>query len=124
MFLQLLLEEQECHVVNLGACVPVDVLVAECLRHHPDVIVISTVNGHGHFDGTSAVTALRAQPRLRDVRVVIGGKIGTLGADNDRYAQGLLDAGFDAVFLDRPLDDFTTFVRAAQRGALTGSVAT
>ena len=119
VFLQLLLEENGHDVLNLGAVVPVDLLMDECLAHRPDVVVISSVNGHGHVDGIKAIKALRAHPELREVRVIIGGKLGTLGAGNEVYAQRLLEAGFDAVFLgDQPIDRFTEFLRSQQQ-ALT-----
>ena len=75
VFLQLLLEEMGHRVVNLGACVPDEFLVAECLRHRPDALVISTVNGHGHIDGLRAIGRLRAEESLADMPVIIGGKL-------------------------------------------------
>lgn len=100
VFLQLLLEEFGHDVVNLGACVPDDLLVEQCRRRDPDLVVISSVNGHGHQDGTRVVGKLRACPALAATPVVIGGKLGIGGADNQRYTDDLMRAGFDAVFDD------------------------
>lgn len=100
VFLQLLLEETGHEVRNLGACVPDDLLVAECLAHRPDVLVISTVNGHGHVDGRRLITRLRAEPDLAGLPSVIGGKLGVAGAGDTDLAAELAGAGFDAVFAD------------------------
>jgi methylmalonyl-CoA mutase cobalamin-binding subunit len=100
VFLQLLLEELGHEVVNVGACVPDELLIAECRRTAPDMVVVSSVNGHGHLDGRRLIGRLRAEPDLRHLPVVIGGKLGTKGAENGTYGPELMAAGFDAVFED------------------------
>ncbi|WNV84089.1 cobalamin-dependent protein [Umezawaea sp. Da 62-37] len=113
VFLQLLLEELGHRVVNIGACVPDDLLVDSCVRHRPDLVVISSVNGHGHHDGVRVVNELRSHPDLAGLRVVIGGKLGIGGADNARHTDDLLRAGFDAVFDDSaPIAAFREYVDA------------
>ena len=107
VFLQLLIEEHGHRVINLGPCVPPDLLVAECQVVDPDLVVVSTVNGHGAADGLSTITALRAEPRLIDTPVVIGGKLGVDGATAPTELAGLRDAGFTAVFGDG--DDLSAF---------------
>ncbi|MBO3751131.1 cobalamin-dependent protein [Streptosporangiaceae bacterium NEAU-GS5] len=99
VFLQLLLAEQGCHVVNLGPCAPDPLIVSECERVRPDLVVLSSVNGHGHVDGARAVRLLRRTPGLATVPVVIGGKL-DLGRPENRAGAGLADAGFTAVFGD------------------------
>jgi methylmalonyl-CoA mutase cobalamin-binding subunit len=100
VYLQLLLEELGHHVVNIGACVPDDLLISSCRAHQPDLVVISSVNGHGHHDGARVIGALRSEPDLVGVPVVIGGKLGIGGVANARHTDDLLRAGFDAVFDD------------------------
>ncbi|MFJ2198618.1 cobalamin B12-binding domain-containing protein [Streptomyces violaceusniger] len=101
VFLQLLLEEMGHRVINLGACVPDELLVRECSAVRPDLVVISTVNGHGQVDGARLIGKLRSEPRTRDTPVVIGGKLGiTGGAEADGMARRLVSAGFSAVFQD------------------------
>ncbi|MFL1381696.1 MULTISPECIES: cobalamin B12-binding domain-containing protein [unclassified Nocardiopsis] len=110
VFLQLLLEEAGHRVANLGPCVPDRLLVDEALELSPRLIVLGSVNGHGHQDGLRAVTALRSRPELALVPVVIGGKLGVngpLGADRVRE---LTDAGFDAVFGDADIDAFVSYL--------------
>jgi methylaspartate mutase sigma subunit len=104
VFLQLLLEEHCCAVTNLGPCTPIELVVQTCLDQRPDALIVSTVNGHGHIEGRELVEAVRRHAGLARMTAVIGGKLGTLGAGNARFAGPLLDAGYDAVFVegDRP----------------------
>ncbi len=110
VFLQLLFEELGHQVVNLGPCVPPDLLVRTCRAESPDLIVMSSVNGHGLPDGKRAVRAVRMEPDLDGIPAVIGGKLGIAGAADAEHLGQLLDAGFDAVFTDadgmQPLDTF------------------
>ncbi|MCX4744347.1 cobalamin B12-binding domain-containing protein [Kitasatospora sp. NBC_01287] len=99
LFLQLLLEEHGCAVTNLGACVPVATLVGESAQSRPDLIVISTVNGHGLHEGQDLARAVRASAELRQVPLVIGGKIDTAGSGADTDFLPLFEAGFDAVLV-------------------------
>lgn len=98
VFLHLTLEELGYRVLNLGACVPDELLVAECLRVAPDLVVVSSVNGHGFLDGMRLIGRLRAQPALAGVPVVIGGKLGITGETGWQSHHLLCSAGFDAVF--------------------------
>jgi methylmalonyl-CoA mutase cobalamin-binding subunit len=98
VFLQLLLEESGHDVLNLGPCVPDDLLLETARRHRPTAVVISTVNGHGRIDGARVARLLRQDPATADLPVMIGGKLGTDGPSSDAEVLGLLEAGFDAVF--------------------------
>lgn len=100
VYLQLLLEEHGHRVVNLGPCVPEDLLITEALAHRPALIVVSSVNGHGYHDGMRTVTRLREHPELADVPAVIGGKLGIAGPCGSDEAAALSAAGYDAVFDD------------------------
>ncbi|MER6028135.1 cobalamin-dependent protein [Streptomyces sp. NPDC001851] len=127
VFLQLLLEEQGADVVNLGACVPDELIIEECRRSRPDALVISTVNGHGHLDGLRLIRRIRSEPDLADLRVVIGGKLGVRGAENIVFAEELALSGFDAVFeADGGIDGFQEFLatlESAERPELTSGAA-
>lgn len=100
VFLQLALEEMGHQVVNLGPCVPDELLVSECQRIRPDMVVVSTVNGHGFFDGMRVIGLIRACEELAATPIVIGGKLGIAGPGGRRSRDQLLGAGFDAVFED------------------------
>ena len=99
LFLQLLLEEHGCAVTNLGACTPAEELIAEAAELRPDLIVISTVNGLGVQEAPELARAVRATPSLREVPLVIGGKLDTLGSSGDGDFPALAAAGFDAVLV-------------------------
>jgi methylmalonyl-CoA mutase cobalamin-binding subunit len=124
VFLQLLLEEMGHEVTNIGSCVPDELLIEECRRVRPDVVVISSVNGHGALDGARCIRRLRDEPDLRGLRVVIGGKLGVTGAEPGTYGPELLAAGFDAVFEDAAgIDEFRRYLArdAAPAVAATGA---
>jgi methylaspartate mutase sigma subunit len=101
VFLQLLIEELGFDVVNLGACVPDELLLLECRVRLPAMVVVSSVNGHGYQDGLRVIRLLRAHPELRNIPMVIGGKLGISGGESAGHIDDLLAAGFDAVFDDR-----------------------
>ncbi|WMX48583.1 cobalamin B12-binding domain-containing protein [Streptomyces roseicoloratus] len=125
VFLQLLLEELGHRVTNLGACVPDELLVAECRRIEPDLIVLSSVNGHGFHDGLRLIGALRACPELAGTATVIGGKLGISGPGDPARQRELLAAGFDGVFEEGgSVVDFRSFLAAlpaSPRSLPTGS---
>jgi len=111
VYLELLLAEMGHQVVNLGPCVPDDLLAAECRRLGPDLAVVSTVNGHGYLDGMRLIRRLRAQPELAALPVVIGGKLGIAGPSGWQHCARLVSAGFDAVFEDgTDIGQFRAFV--------------
>jgi methylaspartate mutase sigma subunit len=113
VFLQLVLEELGHRVTNLGACVPDEILVQECSVPPPDLIVISSVNGHGFNDGMRVIGLLRGQPELAAVPIVIGGKLGIGSAGDVGHSSALLSAGFDAVFHDGvDLELFRSYARS------------
>lgn len=101
VFLQLLIEELGFGVINLGACVPDELLVSESLMHRPEMVVVSSVNGHGYQDGMRLIATLRDQAELWSTPVVIGGKLGIAGGESTEHIDALLRAGFDGVFDDR-----------------------
>lgn len=115
IFLQLLIEEHGYTVINLGACVPLAFLIQQCLFHKPDVLVISSVNGHGCDEGIRLIHTIRKIPELQDLTTLIGGKLGTQGINNRIYTEDLLTAGFDAVFhADSALPEFIKLLESAK----------
>ncbi|CAL9567538.1 Glutamate mutase sigma subunit [Streptomyces sp. enrichment culture] len=121
VFLQLLLEEHGYDVVNLGPCVPDELLIRECLERVPVMLVLSSVNGHGHQDGLRLIGKLRAEDRLRALPAVIGGKLGITGGEDGGHAAELVAAGFDGVFEDgaREITAFRRFIGGIPRRELS-----
>ncbi|WP_322779687.1 cobalamin B12-binding domain-containing protein [Frankia sp. Cas4] len=124
VFLQLVLEDRGGEVINLGACAPDEIIIEECRRSRPDVLVVSTVNGHGHLDGLRLIRKIRSDQELSSLRVVIGGKLGVHGAENTRFDAELVANGFDGVFeADAGLTEFEKFLSvptARPRAELAG----
>jgi methylaspartate mutase sigma subunit len=121
VFLELLIAEHDHEVLNLGACTPVPLLVGECMRWRPDLVVLSSVNGHGATDGATAARSLRRVAVLRSLAIVIGGRLTTddsLDADERR---ALLDAGIDAVFTGPAAADHFCRVLAGGHGELAAA---
>lgn len=112
VFMQLYLEYQGFEVINLGACMPDDLILEAIRRHRPGLVVVSTVNGHGHIDGARLIGKIRAAEDLATVKVVIGGKLGVEGIGNARHVEALVAAGFDAAFDDAgDIQRFDRYVR-------------
>ncbi|MDQ1616319.1 MAG: methylaspartate mutase sigma subunit, partial [Actinomycetota bacterium] len=90
-------------------------VVAHCRTALPDLIVFSSVNGHGVQDGMRVVAAVRGCPDLIGTPVVIGGKLDTVGG-HPTVADQLLAAGFDRVFPEgAALSAFRSFVAQVPR---------
>jgi N-dimethylarginine dimethylaminohydrolase/methylmalonyl-CoA mutase cobalamin-binding subunit len=100
VYLRLALTELGHQVLNLGPCVPDELLISECLRVRPDLIVVSSVNGHGFIDGMQLISRIRGCQELAATPVVIGGKLGIAGPAGRSRRNQLMAAGFDAVFED------------------------
>ncbi|MEV5934747.1 cobalamin-dependent protein [Streptomyces sp. NPDC052079] len=117
IYVHLFLEERGYTVSNLGSCVPDDLLVHTCRELRPELVVLSSVNGHGFTDGLQAIRAIRQQSDMRHLPVVIGGKLGTDGLRNAGCTRRLLDAGFDAVFDNGDLGAFEHFLNRHRAAA-------
>ncbi|WP_051967542.1 cobalamin B12-binding domain-containing protein [Kitasatospora mediocidica] len=134
VFLQLLLEDWGHRVENLGPCLTGAELAQACADSGPDLIVLSSVNGHGESDGLRAVVELRALAELAHTPIVIGGKLGTGrqlqstpdatgGGDSaEQMSRRLSAAGFSAVFHDpSEFREFEQFVRSVAASGGVGS---
>jgi methylaspartate mutase sigma subunit len=120
VYLQLALEELGHRVLNLGACTPHELVIAECLRVRPHLVVVSSVNGHGFHDGSRLIARLRARPELAATPVVIGGKLGIAGPGGEASRERLRAAGFDAVFEDEQgMAHFRSFVEGLMMSVTT-----
>lgn len=113
VFLGLLLTECGCRVVSVGPCPPVRLVVDICVRDAPDLIVVSSVNGHGAEDGVLLARRLRAAPQLRTTPMVIGGKLGIEGRPVETGR--LEEAGFTRV-LSEDAESLSRLVAAVKAG--------
>jgi methylmalonyl-CoA mutase cobalamin-binding subunit len=119
VYIELVLRERGWEVINLGACTPPELVVETCMAERPDLLVISSVNGHGHIGGRKVIGQVRSHDELADMKAVIGGKLGTLGANNSVFAEPLVAAGYSAVFLEAEgVAPFTEFIEGRQGAEL------
>lgn len=116
IYLEKLLEEHGATVRNLGSCTPVRHVIAELFEHRPDLLVVSSVNGHGHHGARVLLTEIRRAGL--DVPCVVGGKLTTAESDNDRVRRDLLDHGFTDVFVGA--DAIPRFLEFLHFGAVFG----
>ncbi len=115
IYIQLLLEDLGHKVVNLGSCVPEDEIVESCCKFQPDLLVVSSVNGHGFNDAQPLIGAIRSRWELTGLPAVIGGKLGVAGG-GEKEADVLRRAGFDEVFQDGvDLTAFESYVGSLPR---------
>jgi methylmalonyl-CoA mutase cobalamin-binding subunit len=116
VFMQLLVEELGHEVYNLGSCVPIELLVSESHKHKPDMIIVSSVNGHGHIEGVEIINAIKQCDFLKNITMIIGGKLGTLGSQNAKYVNKLLEAGYDQVFDgENAVESFINFMEQSTK---------
>lgn len=122
VYMQMLVHELGHEVINLGQCMPIDELIKSAHYYRPDLILISTVNGHGHIEGMEIIKQVKCHDLLRNIKVVIGGKIGTKGEENIIYENKLKEAGYDEVFCGvNSVAEFLEFIGIVKR-YLTGNL--
>lgn len=110
VYLQLWLEEQGFEVNNLGCCTPQTDLAEAIEGFEPDLVVVSSVNGHGHYQGRQMIENIRRHDA--GVTCVIGGKLTTSESDTLRVRDSLLEAGYAAVFIGSDaMVDFAAFLQ-------------
>ncbi|MBA3770966.1 MAG: cobalamin B12-binding domain-containing protein [Ramlibacter sp.] len=110
VYLQLWLSEQGFEVRNLGCCTPSSDLVEALDSFEPDLVVVSSVNGHGHHQGRQIIANIRQHDP--DVTCVIGGKLTTSEADTILVQGSLLQAGYAGVFIGgHAMADFAAFLQ-------------
>lgn len=109
VYLQLWLSEHGLQVKNLGSCTPVQAILQVLAQGRTQLLVISSVNGHGHFQGLALIREIRRHyPHLP---CVIGGKLTTSQAQTRAVRQELLAAGFDQVFIEADaIEAFETYL--------------
>jgi methylmalonyl-CoA mutase cobalamin-binding subunit len=116
IYLQKLLEEHDAEVQNLGCCTPPGNVVEAVSEYRPDLVVVSSINGHGHHGARVLIESLQAADL--DVPCVIGGQLTTSEADRDRVRADLLSRGYLEVFTgERPIECFREFLALGASGS-------
>lgn len=98
IFLQMYLEEAGWSVTTLGSCVPIETVAREVETDAYDLVVVSTVNGHGYLEGIELGWKLADLSLGERPKIVIGGKLGLDNEIKHEQVKSLAAAGFDAVF--------------------------
>ncbi|SEM09808.1 cobalamin B12-binding domain-containing protein [Streptacidiphilus jiangxiensis] len=110
VYLQKVLEENGGQVRNLGACTPVAEVLRAVGEEPPDLLVVSSVNGHGLHGARVLLQALREQGL--EVPCVVGGKLTTAESNNGAVRAELLLLGYTEVFTgDDAIARFQDFLR-------------
>lgn len=107
VFLELFMRERGVEVINLGVCTPLEKICDSIRANFPDLVVVSSVNGHACIEGPVIMRRLKGAFGSSCPPVVLGGKVGVRGAENVVYRQGLLDDGFSEVYCECGGDDGT-----------------
>ncbi len=96
-YMHLLLEERGFRAINIGANSSTKEVTDAANNNLPEIIVVSSVNGHGFIEGQELAEALEAEG-LGNVTKVIGGILPTDPNEIPVATEALLLSGFDAVF--------------------------
>lgn len=105
VFMSLFLQDHGYEVINLGACTQITSIFQEIYRSRPDLILVSTVNGHGYIEGVDIARELKNNNVTKNINLIIGGKVGVSGNENIKHLKALLDSGFDGVFIENSNSD-------------------
>ena len=112
IYMELFLQENGCQVHNLGACVPIQDLYEAIYRFQPELVVISSINGHLFQDAIEIIENLKDKKKFR---FVVGGKLGILSHSTQFQKVKLKKLGYDEVFTEKnALSDFKNYLNILQ----------
>jgi methylaspartate mutase sigma subunit len=92
------LKERNIDVINLGPLTSCKVIAETVRDRRPDLLVVSTVNGHGVHSMMEVLRALEEYQVKRSIRIVIGGLLTTDPEDAKTAKSTLMSAGCSGVF--------------------------
>lgn len=127
MYMRLLVAEHGASPDCLGCCVPYSHTTDEILAQSPDLVVVSTVNGHGSQQGGELMRIIVDRLGRKAPPCVVGGQLSVESSRYHRAAESLLRAGYKRVFYgESAIPAFNRFMRELIRcyepgpSALTG----
>src|SRR5690554_313433 len=120
IYMQLLIEEFGATVINLGGCAPVAETISAIKQNNPDLVVVSSVNGHGYFQGKELIEKVTQKFPKRQSTFVIGGKLSTSVDNEPSIDNDLRSAGYDAIFqgIDA-IPEFRKYLKCFSNAPLT-----
>lgn len=97
VFLSLVVRDagMTCRIV--GPAPQLEEIKSGAVEFDPDIILVSTINGHGEFEATDVLLALR-EVCDADIPVLIGGILGVTQESMGRRRSVLLSMGYTEVF--------------------------
>jgi methylaspartate mutase sigma subunit len=99
IFMELFLKENNCQVRNLGACVSIEEISEETKKFPPDLIIVSSINGHLFQDGIKIINSLNQKFPKKLPPLVIGGRMGVSVIESDFQKKKLHKLGYEGVFV-------------------------
>jgi methylaspartate mutase sigma subunit len=115
IFMELFLKENNCDVRNLGACVVLPAVCQEVHELSPDLIIVSSINGHLFQDGIKIIKTLTHYFPQQLPPIVIGGQLGISALDRSFQKKKLLKLGYDGVFVENDsLSQFHQYLNQLQ----------
>lgn len=113
IYMELFLQENGCHVYNLGACVPIQKFSQAIDTFQPELVVISSINGHLFQDAIEMIKGLECK---NSPRFIAGGKIGISTHSMHFQKVKLKQLGYDEVFTEKnSLCHFKNYLHNLQR---------
>lgn len=100
IFMELFLQENGCHVLNLGPCVPSMQIYDALEKSSYDLVVVSSVNGHLFQDAMNMIDPYSRNPSSHLPPFVVGGKIGISEKSATFQKKKLMKLGYDDVFIE------------------------
>lgn len=98
VILDLFLQEKDFNVVNLGSNTPYREIIETSKNFDPDLIVVSSLNGHAFQEGLELIRQMHSDQRMQFPPLVIGGRAST-DPENEIFISKKLKArGFDETF--------------------------
>ncbi len=110
IFMELLLKEQGYEVINLGICVSYNLTVTSYNHYKPDIVVVSTVNGHGFIEGITLIKSIK-QNGLFKCPVYIGGKLSTNKKASLLHISELEENGYTKAYTNSDLSEFKSEIQ-------------
>ena len=119
--IELHLAERGFEVLNLGPCTPEELLAETIRDQRPDLVVLSSINGHGALSLPAVLETLEHYQVKRTAPIVIGGLLTTDPKDTQAAATALTEVGAAGVFTGpqawKDFDDFLRGQRTKQNTA-------
>ncbi len=110
IFMEFHMTDHGLDVTNLGPNTPAQEILKNLKHKHFDIVVISSVNGHGSIEGLELISSIKTEAKYSG-EVYLGGKICTATKEDtvSEHIEELERAGFERVFDDSVTNSFDEF---------------